>query len=103
MGGIVSSGAGPFLGGAKAGTVITEVVDFITSDPFKTIRDNAKRKKAQAIADAGGYNTLTEYQKSLINPPAGTIRTIPIQSILIVFALIAAGYFLIRRIMNRSR
>jgi hypothetical protein len=32
----------------------------------KRVRDAAKRKKALAIADAGGYNTLTPYQKSLI-------------------------------------
>jgi len=45
--------------------VITEAWETGTN-LAKTIRDNAKRKKAQAIADAGGYNTLTPYQKALL-------------------------------------
>jgi len=32
----------------------------------KQIRDASKRKKALQIANEGGYNTLTPYQKSLI-------------------------------------
>jgi len=32
----------------------------------KVVRDNAKRKKALKIANEGGYDTLTPYQKSLI-------------------------------------
>jgi hypothetical protein len=34
------------------------------------IRNRAKAKKAQKISDAGGYNTLTPFQKSLIPVPA---------------------------------
>jgi hypothetical protein len=37
------------------------------SNVAKRIRDASKRKKALAIADAGGYSTLTPYQKSLIS------------------------------------
>ena len=34
-----------------------------------SIRNKAKAKKAQKISDAGGYMTLTPFQKSLIDVP----------------------------------
>jgi len=34
-----------------------------------SIRNRAKAKKAQGISDAGGYMTLTPFQKSLIGVP----------------------------------
>ena len=34
-----------------------------------SIRNKAKAKKAQKISDAGGYLTLTPFQKSLIDVP----------------------------------
>lgn len=39
-------------------------------DLAAAIRNKAKAKKAQKISDAGGYFTLTPFQKSLIDVPA---------------------------------
>jgi len=85
------------------GNVLSTVVT-AAPDVFKWFRDNAKRKKAQAIADTGGYDTLTPYQKSLITapgtlPPAGTVPTgtFPIQSLLITLFLFVIGFILIKR------
>jgi hypothetical protein len=73
MGGVVTPGgpglfAGGPAGGSTAGNVITTVIGAFQwfGSLAKTIRDNAKRKKAMKIANAGGYYTLTDYQKSLI-------------------------------------
>ncbi len=89
----------------------------------KSIRDRAKAKKAQKISDAGGYLTLTPYQKSLIPVPAYiTAANIPVEvaqktepippttgqlaagaknNLLLVVAVIAAvglaGYFIIKK------
>lgn len=51
--------------------VVGEVVTAIegVGGLAKSIRDKAKAKKAQKISDAGGYFTLTPYQKSLIDIP----------------------------------
>jgi hypothetical protein len=48
-----------------AGAIVTSVTDLIVNT-----QNIADAKKAQAIADAGGYNTLTPQQKSLIAIPA---------------------------------
>lgn len=40
-----------------------------SSGIVKSVRDKAKAKKAQKISDAGGYFTLSGYQKSLIDVP----------------------------------
>lgn len=53
-------------GSSVLGSIITGITNIANSGLFKTIRDNAKRKKAQQIANDGGYNTLSDYQKSLI-------------------------------------
>lgn len=74
MGGITTSNTGFVVGtssgkantGDIIGTVISTITTFFSSGGAKTIRDNAKRKKAQEIANNGGYNTLTDYQKMLI-------------------------------------
>lgn len=47
-----------------ASSVVTGVKNLASN-----IRNKAKAKKAQKIADAGGYNTLTPFQKSLIQVP----------------------------------
>lgn len=39
------------------------------------IRNRAKAKKAQKISDAGGYNTLTPFQKSLIPVPSYALNS----------------------------
>jgi len=76
MGGIVTeAGPGQFLGGqqgtgAGAG-LLSFAVNLISGISFKAIRDRAKAKKALAIANAGGYDTLTPYQKSLISSNVG--------------------------------
>jgi len=44
-------------------------------DLFKGVRDRAKAKKAQSISDAGGYNTLSPYQKSLIPVPSYALNS----------------------------
>lgn len=110
MGGYVGGGAGPFLGGGTsvtgagtAGMVMANVITFLASDPFKTIRDNAKRKTAQRIADSGGYNTLTAYQKSLINQPEiiispGIPNSVIITGIVFVIGIIL---FLVLRTLRR--
>jgi hypothetical protein len=50
------------------GAIIDEAANLLKNSA-KNIRDRAKAKKAQAISDAGGYMTLTPYQKSLIDIP----------------------------------
>jgi hypothetical protein len=46
--------------------IVSGMAGIVESGLFKKIRDNAKRKKAQKIANEGGYQTLSDYQKSLI-------------------------------------
>lgn len=59
-----------------AGTVITAGAGLVgaAAKPFvglaASIRNKAKAKKAQKISDAGGYLTLTAFQKSLIGVPS---------------------------------
>lgn len=64
MGGIVTNTTPTF--GSVLGSIVTGITNIANSGLFKTIRDNAKRKKAQEIANNGGYNTLSDYQRSLI-------------------------------------
>jgi len=52
--------------------LIAEEVDGVLSgvkNVAASIRNKAKAKKAQKISDAGGYLTLTPFQKSLIDVP----------------------------------
>jgi hypothetical protein len=74
---------------------------------LKTIRDNAKARKALEIANAGGYHTLTAYQKSLIqyqgiegkefsiDPETGAIRITP--AFVLIIIVIGTIVFLILR------
>jgi len=74
MGGVVTSGGpGTFLGGTSGtgGKIAGFAINLISGISLKAIRDRAKAKKALAIAQAGGYNTLTPYQKSLISQSSG--------------------------------
>jgi hypothetical protein len=63
--------------------VLNQVVSFIP-DVAKWVRDNAKRKKAQKIADAGGYYTLTPYQQSLIDAPNMAFPNISPQAVMLL-------------------
>ena len=60
--------------GVPAGAAIDSVASGI-KDIAANIRNRAKAKKAQAISDAGGYNTLTPFQKSLIPVPPYALNT----------------------------
>jgi len=48
---------------------VTDVIG-VAASLRESIIVKAKRKKAQKISDAGGYSTLSAYQKSLIPIPA---------------------------------
>ena len=97
-------------GSPSTGSIITNILGItaqvVSSISFKSIRDKAKAKKALAIAMAGGYDTLTPYQKSLIsfNGTSGTMTpenagqsSLDLSSILIFLAIIVGGYLLIKR------
>jgi len=84
-------------------------INLISGLSLKSIRDRAKAKKAQAIANSGGYNTLTDYQKSLISgntsgsydaTPEKAGQSLDLMSILIFIALAGVGLFLILRRRN---
>jgi len=105
MGGIVTP-EGPTSFGGTGGKIASFAINLISGLSLKSIRDRAKAKKAQAIANSGGYNTLTPYQKSLISGNAGgTYDTTPekagltldLTSILIFVALAGGVLFLIFR------
>jgi len=52
--------------------LIAEEIDGVLAggkNILSSIRNRAKAKKAQKISDAGGYLTLTPFQKSLIDVP----------------------------------
>jgi exopolysaccharide biosynthesis protein len=89
--------------------VISGITEVANSGIFKTIRDNAKRKKAQAIANAGGYNTLSDYQKSLIgyvNPASSglvDISSLPglsYSALIFLFVIIVGVVILVIRRRN---
>lgn len=54
-----------------AGKVVGALPKIVTGvkSVAANVRNKAKAKKAQKIADAGGYNTLSAFQKSLIADP----------------------------------
>lgn len=84
------------------GKVFSVISDLSNSGIFKTIRDNAKRKKAQEIANAGGYNTLSEYQKSLLigyanTPVPGILSGVPTPFLIIAGLIVGLVLFLIIR------
>jgi len=62
---------------AKIGFFILDNIGGI----FKRIRDKAKGKKALEIALAGGYDSLTPYQKSLIGYQSASILSADPQTI----------------------
>lgn len=118
MGGIVSSVSGPFLGGgdipSQNSGILASIAQWVIDGAggiFKSIRDKAKAKKALAIANAGGYNTLTAYQKSLIlfNPAVSSDPKINYQDfpgatgfsnssiLLLVIVVIVALFFISKR------
>ena len=62
-------------GGGAVDAIASGVKNLATS-----VRNKAKAKKAQKISDAGGYFTLTPFQKSLINEPDYAKTTIGAKS-----------------------
>lgn len=108
MGGLVG-GSGTTVSGpaglAGSAVNVADTVAFVATvftgpdGILKKIRDAAKAKKALAIANAGGYNTLTPYQKSLIpeyQPPSPIANLLSgsgsgVNGILIVVALVVLG------------
>lgn len=122
MGGVVTeSGPGLFTGGAiKTGPgVLVQAGQFVLNNLvgigglLKSIRDKAKAKKALAIAQAGGYDTLTPYQKSLItyqtfnarpaiNKEALTTIEITPGMILILAAGAVVLFFILRPVLDRK-
>jgi hypothetical protein len=111
MGGIISSNTGPFLGGSSGSggsgigaTIVGFAINVISGISFKSIRDKAKAKKALAIAQAGGYNTLTSYQKSLITQTSGGFyespenagNTLDFSSVLIFIVIIVVLFSVFR-------
>jgi len=104
---------------------IVEEVDTVAAgikNIAASIRNKAKARKAKKISDAGGYMTLTPFQKSLIDVPdyilaqtAGTsataadIQSMPavnnlgqiiknnMPTILVVVGVIVVAYFLFKR------
>lgn len=90
----------------QAPKIANFAINLISGLSLKSIRDRAKAKKAQAIANSGGYNTLTDYQKSLISgnasgtydaTPGKAGLTLDLTSILIFIALAGGVLFLIFR------
>jgi len=115
MGGVVTPGGpGQFLGGQSGtgGKIAGFVVNLISGVSFKAIRDRAKAKKALAIANAGGYNTLTPYQKSLISQssagfysatPENAGNFLDLTSVLIFLVVGVVLFFLLRSPGSRHR
>lgn len=64
MGGVVTGSSST---GGVWSAVANIAVNILSSVSFKKIRDRAKANKALKIALAGGYDSLTPYQKSLIS------------------------------------
>jgi hypothetical protein len=62
----IGAAAGVAVGAAQQGV---SAVWNLGSNVAKRIRDDAKRKQAQGIADGGNYWTMRPYLKSLINIP----------------------------------
>jgi len=93
--------------GSGVGAKIVEfAINVVSSISFKSIRDKAKAKKALEIANAGGYETLTPYQKSLISgygagtyyaAPENSGRTLDLTSVLIFLVIGLVLFFVLRR------
>lgn len=56
--------------GTALGVPLADEAASAIKNTATSIRNRAKAKKAQKISDAGGYGTLTPFQRSLIPVPA---------------------------------